>query len=186
MKHIFYYSLFLLCTFLFVSCEKEGTNLAETDLSTDSQEVTEKYMQNRIAILPVGFDINSGEEVETYFSELNKQQTYELEEHTRIGFFLEEIGLREQVEEDMQIGDLYTDVNLSLYLSKDQLESLESSDILQFRNDGYCGSWQNDGFQTFCGEFTIFGLCIGTYSCWKEVRGCAKWPYVQYRYGSCW
>lgn len=176
--------LFLAMAFM-VSCSQ--------DEALESLENTVDQAVAKQMILPLGYAQKGDAEIQAYMDNLDDEAYAQLFEHTRVGYYLESIGLREKVEAGMQEGDLYHDLDLTQVLTEKQVKELKQFTSNQFTSATRpCGSWHYSGTEYRCikwgyitlpyGGGTYYGCKQYGYTC-VYWRSCSNWPYKQYKYG---
>jgi len=116
-------------------------------LETTQKDATK---QEEVLILPKGYDKNlSEEEIVEYFSNLTTNEYNKLVENNRIVSFLFSIDKLNEIDKELIYGQLFTDIDLSAYLTIGEMQNLEkfsleysytkiSEDII---SRGWWGRW---------------------------------------------
>ncbi len=192
---IYFFSVALVFTTLFTACQQEEFASPEMPenptVNVDSPSELELAAKGNSMILPYGFSTKESAEIEAYFDQLSEDEIVSLIEHTRIGFFLEQSSIREQVEQTMTKGQLFSDIDLSAHLTATQLRQLGSYTQANF--EAYrvrtCGNWKPAGFTKTC-RFATRDNCMVFDYCTRDMRYCTEWPLYEFQVGvsppHCW
>ena len=184
LQHFIPALVLLLVMTLMVSCSQDKA-IESIEDSTNSAVAKE-------LILPLGYAQKDQEEIQAYMESLDEEAFGALMEHTRIAYFLEEIGIREKVEKTMEEGDLYSGLDLTTILTDAQLKSMKMFTTDQYRpSTRPCGQWHYNGTVHKCVEWVRYWqhpygylyYCARYGTTCEYWRSCSNWPYIQYRYG---
>lgn len=145
------------CSLVFTSCSKQETILAE------SLEETAFIIEKRNFVLPIGYENKSEGEIELYFNNLDVDGFDALEKSFQVRAYLVKIGKLELVTGEMLEGALYSDVDLSKYLT--EREEIAMSDFKPTIDNS------RNEYRVFCGPsgwcstpvFQIWRRCNNTY-----------------------
>jgi len=114
-------------------------------------EVLDETIEQQVLILPKGYDTMNEEEMKDYFGTLTIEDSKKLVENNRIASFLFTINKLKLVDNELTYGQSFVEVNLSLYLSKQEIQQLNnfkveyeltevSEDVL---SRGWWGGWNS-------------------------------------------
>jgi len=101
---------------LMTACQDEKLEITEPTLELDEL--------GSGLVLPFGFDTEDESKVAEYLYNLSDEAIDELKENARVVNYLADQKVLGDVNKDIEEGQLYTDLDLTLYLSKKQMDEL--------------------------------------------------------------
>lgn len=171
--------LFVLALFFMPSCSQDEIQEA---VVPEVENLAHDNLSDQKFILPLGYAQKSEEEVNNYLKTLEEDALVEkLVEHTRIAFYLNDIGMREKVEKTLKTGDLYSAADLNTLLSADQLKKMKSYQMaLPEESTRWCSNWQYIGRTSVCLWYA--GVICVPHCRYDFTKTCNYWPYSYYKY----
>lgn len=126
---LFQFMTILAVSIILISCGQDDFNQGE-QFQTDQDDMllpNEEIPQETVFMFPKG--VSSDEDVQSLFENMEQEAIYKLIENYRIYEYLNRIGKFEKIHETLVDGTHLADIDLSNYLTAQELLNLESHDL---------------------------------------------------------